>query len=245
MTFDASFAILAAIVAMAWTTEAAAGFGSLVIAMTLGAHLFPVTELAPVLVPLNPVLTGYMVARHHGHIDRALLFRRVLPLMLLGMGAGLALFSIASGPALTTAFGVFIVAVSVRELWAAARPGTSARALPAPVAAGGIFGAGIIHGIFSTGGPMLVYVLGRSDLDKSAFRSTLAVVWLVLNTTLTAAHLAAGRLNADNGVYVAALIPVVALSIAAGEKLHHHLDAGRFRVFVFSLLLVAGLALLI
>src|SRR5690554_8057730 len=77
-------------VLLSYTVEAVTGFGSLVIALALGALLLPVAELLPVLVPLNVLMSGSLVLRHRRQLDGALLLRAILPLMLLGTLAGFA-----------------------------------------------------------------------------------------------------------------------------------------------------------
>ncbi len=246
MSFDATFLIFVAVVFLAFTTEVAAGFGSMVIAMALGMHLYSAHTLVPLLVSFNVMITGYVVSRHHEHIDRQLLFTKILPYMGAGMIGGLLIFQVASGESLRIAFAVFVVAVSLRELRALlAGNGEPRTPLPPRAARVGILGAGVIHGLFATGGPLLVYVLGRSNLDKGSFRSTLATVWLTLNSSLTLIFLFSGRLDSSRLPFVAALIPVLLLCVAAGEWAHTRLDERRFRIAVFALLLMSGSSLLL
>jgi uncharacterized membrane protein YfcA len=104
-----------------------------------------------------------------------------------------------------------------------------------------VLGAGVVHGLFSSGGPLLVWALGRSPIEKSAFRATLSAVWVVMASTLTLAYAWNGRVGRSSLAASAALLPVLAVSLAAGEWLHRRLDGERFRALVYSLLLVAGL----
>lgn len=64
---------LGAFTLQAYTLEASTGFGSIVIALSLGALLLPIDQLLPVLEPLNIGMTGYLVSRHWRLIDRGLL----------------------------------------------------------------------------------------------------------------------------------------------------------------------------
>ena len=64
---------LGGFILLAYTLEAITGFGSIVIALSLGALLLPIEQLLPVLVPLNICMTGYLVSRHWRLIDRRLL----------------------------------------------------------------------------------------------------------------------------------------------------------------------------
>ncbi len=246
MSFDLTFVYLVLVVAIAFTTEVAAGFGSMVVAMGLGLHLYSVHTLAPLLVALNTIVTGYIVFRHHDHIDRELLTKTVLPVMAAGMLGGLVLFNFVSAESLRLVFAVFVVCVSVRELIVLFSASPSGRSpLPRRAARAGILGAGVIHGMFATGGPLLVYVLGRLDLDKRGFRSTLATVWLTLNSTLLLIHIFSGRFTADSAIFAAALLPVLLLCIAMGEWAHSRLDEQSFRKAVFALLLASGVSLLV
>ena len=104
--------------------------------------------------------------------------------------------------------------------------------------------AGIVQGVAGSGGPVLVYALGREGLCKTRFRATLALVWLVLNVALVATYAATGRLGASTVPYIAGLVPVLVAAIALGDWLHHRLDEQRFKRLVLVMLVGAGVALL-
>lgn len=243
---DLSFALLALCVGVAYTAEAATGFGSIVIALTLGAQLYPIPELLPLLVPLSVMLTAYVVTRNRQHVDRPLLFGRVLPRMAIGLVAGFTLFVHLPTAWLTPALGVFVVGVAALELWRTLS-GEAAQARPlGPMAFNGAtVGAGVLQGAVASGGPVLVYALGRLGLPKARFRATLALVWLTLNSALVATYVATGRLDTATAPYVALLIPVVVSALVFGNWLHHRLDEEAFRKAVLGLLALAGVALVI
>jgi uncharacterized membrane protein YfcA len=238
---DPHFWVLAGIVAGAFCVEATTGFGATVIAVTLGVHLFPLATLLPVIVPVGVTLSATIAWRQRHHADRGLMLRRILPLMGSGLLLGLAVFERASNESLQRAYGVFVVVVAGLELRRLRRPERATRPLPRPVAAAALLGAGIIHGLFSSGGPLLVWALGRLGIEKRVFRATLSTVWLVLGLTLTTAYAASGRLDRHSLVATAALLPVLALSLRVGEWAHQRLDEGHFRAAVYALLLAAGL----
>ncbi len=241
MSPDGIFLVLALIVLFAFSVEAAAGFGSTVLALALGVHLYPIPRLLPLIVPLNLVLELYLVTRHGAHVDRPLLWRRIVPLMGAGVAVGFALFSVASTQLLRTVFGVFVVVVAVHGLVSAlAARASSLEALPAWASVSGLVGAGVTHGLFATGGPLLVYVLSRSPLDKGEFRSTLAAVWLIFNLVLTVMYAMSGRIDGDTVTALLFLLPVVCAGIMLGEWVHDRLDERRFRLAVLGLLMLAG-----
>jgi hypothetical protein len=234
------FWLLAAVVVGAFGVEAATGFGATVIAVSLGVHLFPLDVLLPVVVPLGLVLSASIAWRERAHTDRRLLTRRILPLMGLGLAIGIALFERASNAALQRAFGAFVVGVAALELWRE-RKGAPAAALPPLASRAALLGAGVVHGLFSTGGPLLVWSLGRAPIAKHAFRATLSTVWLVLGTALSSAYALRGHLDAASLAATAALLPALGAALLLGEWLHHRLDEARFRRVVYALLLATGL----
>jgi uncharacterized membrane protein YfcA len=105
------------------------------------------------------------------------------------------------------------------------------------------FGAGITHGLFASGGPLLVYALGDIQLDKSRMRATLLVVWFTLNSCLSLLFLVDGTLLPSLPRLVFYL-PLLVVGVLLGEYLHHRLNEQRFRQLVYSLLAITGALLM-
>jgi hypothetical protein len=142
-------------------------------------------------------------------------------------------------------YGCFVALLSVRELYLLYKK-KHVRGLLSKVAeASWLVAGGIIHGIFVSGGPLVVYVAGRIIPQKANFRSTLAALWMVLNLVLTASYIVTGRLNLSSLSSSAMLLPVVILCIVLGEHLHNIVDEYKFRIIVFILLFFAGISLII
>jgi uncharacterized membrane protein YfcA len=233
---------LGAFILLAYTLEAVTGFGSIVIALSLGALLLPIDQLLPVLVPLNIGMTGYLVWRHRAQIDRSLLLGTILPGMLAGTLLGYWLLPYLDAALLKRGFGLLILWFAGRELWrlrhAAALP-----VRPAWLTRAITLGAGLSHGLFASGGPLLVYGLAGTTLDKARFRATLVTVWFTLNSLLTAAFLLDGRLQPALP-QVLAYAPLLLVGLWLGEHLHRRFDERHFRLAIYILLLVTGVLLL-
>lgn len=230
-------------VLLAYTVEAATGFGSIVIALSLGALLLPIAELLPVLVPLNIVMSGYLSVRHRAHIHWPTLLRLILPLMAVGTLAGYLLRPALGDTVLRTLFGVLIVWFAGRELWRLRKANAAAGHHPALLTRVLMLAAGATHGLFASGGPLLVYALAGSSLGKSQLRATLVAVWFSLNSLLTLIYLLDGSLLPALP-RVATYLPLVIAGIAVGEWLHRRVNELQFRRLVFAVLAVAGVALL-
>lgn len=233
--------LLAAFVLLAYTVEAVTGFGSIVIALSLGALFLPIPELMPVLVPLNLFQSGYLTWRYRRRVHLPTLVRLILPLMAAGTLLGYLLRPALGGAVLQTLFGLLIIWFAGRELWRMRRTGAASRH-GAVATRGLMLAAGLTHGLFASGGPLLVYALAGTALDKAALRATLVAVWFSLNGLLTAIFLFDGSLLPALPRLVTYL-PVVLAGLIAGEWLHHRVDERRFRQLVFALLVVAGVLL--
>ena len=240
---DAAFIALSLIVFAAYSVFAMAGFGAVVLALTLGSHLYPIDRLVPILVTLNLSLTTYIAIRHRAGIAWRLILTRVLPIMGAGAILGLLLANQLGGAGLQIVFGVFIVGVAVDALWRL-RTQPTLEPLPSLVRAGFMFAAGIIHGIYASGGPLLVHALSRTALTKSELRSTLAAIWMTLNVGLVTTFFVTDRLGPDRLTVILKLLPVVVLATLFGEWAHARIDERRFRIALYLVLLVAGGSLL-
>jgi uncharacterized membrane protein YfcA len=234
-----TIAALAALVLVAFTVEAALGFGATVVTVALGAFLAPIDAVLPAFVPLNVVLSAYLVGRYRRDVDRRLLFRRVAPFMGLGLPFGLLLFRSLGSARLTLALGVFVVILAAVELL---RRGGKAGGPPPGKLVGPLLlvAAGVIHGMFATGGPLAVYVVGRELRDKARFRATLSALWLALNVVLVATYAASGKLGGSTLLVSAALAPGLAGGLVVGEWAHRRVPEHVFERLVFALLLCAG-----
>lgn len=233
--------LLGAFILLAYTVEAVTGFGSIVIALSLGALFLPIPELLPVLVPLNIFQSLYLTWRYRDRIHLPTLFRLILPLMAAGTVIGYFLRPSLEGPLLKTLFGLLVVWFAGRESWRMLRGGAAVRHGPLATRAL-MLAAGVSHGLFASGGPLLVYGLAGTTLDKARLRATLMAVWLTLNGMLTIIFLFDGSLI-PNLPRIATYLPVVLAGLVAGEWLHHRIDERRFRQLVFALLAVTGVLL--
>ncbi len=244
---DPSLALLGAIVLVAHAAQTMSGFGGMIICVTLGAHLYSIPEVLTLTVPLSLAQLGYVAVRHHRDLAWRFLLGRILPLMGVGLVAGIWLADRVALNELRIAFAVLVLVLSARELYALLGPGRGQPRTPlGPVPFGSLLaGAGVVHGVYATGGPLVVYAVSRRGMSKRAFRSTLTAVWLILNTVLTTRYWFAGRYDAEVGWQILLLFPAIPLGIWCGEVLHSRVDERRFQIVVHALLGAAGLALLV
>jgi len=244
----AEIVALAAIVFVAFTIHAVTGFASMIAALAVGGLFFDLAVIRPPLVALNVVLNLWFVMSYRGDLAWRVLLRHVLPWMGAGVLVGFQLSDAVQGPLLRRAFGVFVVAVAGRELYRAsqaARYSAAAGELSDRPPTPWLVAAGLIHGIYATGGPPLVYALSKVELNKSQLRATLCAIWVVLNVGLTVGYLVRGEIGGDGWVTAVAMVPAMVAAIAAGSWIHGRIDARRFRVAVYVVLIVAAVGLVV
>jgi hypothetical protein len=228
---------------LAYTVEAITGFGSLVIALSLGALVLPIPELMPVLVPLNVLMSGFLARRHRQHIHWPTLLKLILPLMLIGTLLGYGLHPWLGDTLLRLLFGALVLWFASRELWRMSRQQVASHH-PIWLKRSLTLGAGLTHGLFASGGPLLVFAMAGTTLSKSQLRATLLSVWFSLNASLSLLFLLDGSLM-PSLPRVASFLPLLVVGVLLGEFLHHRLNEQRFRQLVYGLLVVTGALLMI
>jgi len=221
------------------TVQTASGFGSMLVCITLGALRWPIAELLPVLIPVMLVQSLWVVMRHARSIDVSLLLQRVVPLMGLGM-LGAMVVAGRDVSSLRPLLGAIILMLASRELL---------RRTPAPPLKRwqsrlGVFLAGVLHGLFGTGGAVLVWSIARESVTKTVLRSTLTAVWLILNAGMFAVFWMRGQATSQTLVRSAWVLPAVGIGLLAGEWLHRHISEERFRHAVWAVLCVAAVPLI-
>ena len=239
---------LMAIVFFSNLTEACAGFGATILAIIFGARYFAIEDLIPILVPLNLMLSLTIVIRYFGDVDRKALLTRILPITGIGMPIGIAIFQNAPSRALKLAFGIVVVLLGLFELTneaLARRKGRVAANRKLPFWQGALFllGGGIMQGLYASGGPFVVYFASREIADKRKFRTTLALLWLILNIVLTISLAVTGKLTRFTLQYSLYLVPAVLLGMIVGIQVHDRVSETAFRRLVYALLVLAGASL--
>ncbi|MEQ9319702.1 MAG: sulfite exporter TauE/SafE family protein [Polyangiaceae bacterium] len=242
MTLDAQLVFLAVVLG-AYFVGTALGFGTSIMCVTFGAQLMPLEVLLPIIAPLNVTLSLYLAVRHRHATEWRYLLRRVVPLVALGIPLGMLLFNLREQGWLRLVFGLFVVVLATLQLRLALRDDPKVDPVHPWLRPAFLFGGGVVHGLFTTGGPLIVYVMGRELEDKGAFRSSIASMFVPMTTALIVDYALLGLFNRHTAEMIGlATIPFL-IGIALGELAHHHIDNERFKRAVWALLAVGGVIL--
>ena len=105
--------------------------------------------------------------------------------------------------------------------------------------------AGIIHGMFVSGGALLVIYATQVLKDKEEFRATVAPIWVVLNTCLMFTQVRNGLVEpADIRLILISIVPLFAATWI-GKKLVKRVSQKVFLNLTYALLLISGISLIV
>jgi len=227
--------------------EAVTGFGCSVLAMPFVTALLGLRMGVMVITVLAWILALYFAVVKFKDIDWKQ-YGIITGFMLLGLPIGMYLFRRVDSSSLKLVLAIFILAVSAYQLYRlgmnkeAKAPLKARSALPYYLL---LIAGGIIHGIFSSGGPLVVLYASRQLQQKGKFRATLCLLWTTLNTIIIATYLIEGSFTAPIAKTTGLLIPFVLVGIVAGEKIHDKVNERMFSLIVFGMLFLTAIFMLI
>lgn len=228
-----------AVVFLAYLVRGIAGFSEGLIAVPLLTLVSPLTAVVPVVVSLDYIGSASQSVRNLHDIawrEQAVL----LPFMLIGILGGLYLFTVAPTWVLAKTLGVLVIAFGIYQL------------LPLPVALRPARGSriaatycGVLGGLLGTGGPFYAIYLNWRALDRTAFRATFALNFLIDGGVRLIAYAVMGLLSLETFLHIAAALPIAAAGLFAGGRIQMDLSQRTFVQIIGMLLLGGGIALLL
>jgi uncharacterized protein len=223
---------------IAYAVRGMAGFGSGLIAVPLLSMVAPVASVVPMVVALD-----YMGSASQGLGSQKQIAWRELsilvPFMIVGVAGGLYFLSVLPTAILSRALGAFVLTFAVYQL------------LPLPPMRGsrltasyfGLLG-GLVGTLFGTGGPFYAIYLSLCGLGKESFRATFATNFLLDGGVRLVAYTVLGLFTRDLLLALASAVPVAAVGLWVGSRIHSELSPLAFRAIISALLVGSGLVLL-
>ena len=159
--------------------------------------------------------------------------------MIVCMALGAWLITVAPLAFLTKVYGVAIVAIAVWGLFF----NKQNRVLPEWVLFLIVVVAGLIQGMFVSGGSFLAIYALQKIKDKNAFRGTTCTVWTILNATYATYCIATGAFTSEVAVIFAVCVPLLIVGTLLGSAAVKRLNQEQFTKFSYALLIVIGVVL--
>jgi hypothetical protein len=212
--------------------------GMALIAVVLTSQVVATKDSTAVVLVM--LLVGDLVATwtYRHDVDRRLILR-LIPPVLVGIGAGALFLNWVDGPTLKRTMGVIVLVLLVIGLWpdklAAHRPGVG-------MAYGGL--AGFTTMVANGGGPpMNLYLLARK-YDKLRFLGTTAWFFFAVNLIKVPFSIAGGILRPDTALIGAVLAPIVLIGTWIGRSTIKRINQATFEKLVTAFVAIAAVYLL-
>lgn len=215
------------------------GFAGTVLAMPFTILLLGIENAKPLLNIVTLVACILIVFESYKAIKWKEFFKMTL-IMLVGVWIGEYIYTIFPVDVLLIFYGIFIICIALKGLFVKKEYEISESVL-----VGIIILAGIVHGMFLSGGPLLIIYAVKKIKDKAAFRATLAPVWIVLNSYLLVKQVNAGLITPFILNLSLLSIPVLIAAIIIGKKLYERMSQKTFLMLSYILLIISGISLLV
>jgi uncharacterized membrane protein YfcA len=232
------YLLVFAILLVSYYIRGIAGYGSGLLAIPTLALFLPLEVVVPYVGALD-----YLASLGHGiHHRKSVQWREIgtiLPISVVGMSFALYLFTTMDRETLKAWLGGFVILYAIYSLLPLPQMKGS-RLWAMPFAATG----GVVDTLFGTGGPFYVIYLRLRQLDKTQFVATIAMAFMIATGIRLLGYLFAGFYSLKILMMVIASLPLVMLGMQLGMRTHSRLSARQFTWVIASLLVLAGMALL-
>ena len=222
-----------------YTVQAITGFAGNIFCMPVGTYTLGLQSSVSILNATG-FLACTLLAVLNLHSINWRELGKIVGVMLPFVALGAWLDTVIPLHALLKIYGLVILAVGIKNLVQKKQT-----FLPEWALWGVLVAAGLIQGMFVSGGALLVIYAVQKLTDKEQFRATLAAVWSILNFLYAFYQLWAGHFTGEVWLMVLCCIPLIVLATFVGGKLAKRISQERFLKLTYILLLGIGAVLLI
>lgn len=220
------------------------GFAGTLIAMPFLMMLVDLDTAKQVLNLLGIIGSIWILRKDYPFIRWEIL-KQIILWMMIGMGIGIIGYHYLPTEILLYLFPLFVLFVGVKGLLATVmvrfpKHNDTNKTLDTLL----LLAAGIIHGLFVAGGPLLVTYATQKIKDKQEFRATLSAVWVVLNSVMLIQSVIAHQVTAEITMYMLISVIPLLLGIVIGGILLKKMSQKTFMLLSYGLLIFSGISLL-
>lgn len=218
--------------------QAITGFAGTLISMPPTIKLIGVGEAKALLNAIAQISSLMIVCTGFKHINWKE-FARMFICMIIGMAAGIKIFEIFPLHQLLILYGIMIITIALKKLLFS-RTSQKKPSLPQWFMLIILLAAGIIHGMFVSGGALLVVYAAAVLKDKEEFRATIAMIWLTTGCYMTGTQIMLGNFNTHVIMLIIVGIVPVFVGTFIGTKLVKKIPQDVFMKLTYVLLLLSG-----
>ena len=224
------------------------GFAGTILAMPFSLKLVGMDVAVPVLNLLGLLSGVYVFAGNRRHVDKKVL-KHVVLVMGCAVLLGLFIRQLLSGSPglLYITLGVIVVLIALHGFYTrlikkSTNPG-EAVSKDTPFMTLLLLAAGVVHGMFVCGGPLLIGYMTRKLPEKSAFRATISTIWIFLNGIILITQILSGAWTPSLVKTSCISLPFLFGGMFIGGRLYSKMSQDFFILLTYILLLIAGASL--
>lgn len=239
-----TYLLFGLVVAFTHFIEGVTGFGCTVLAMPFAIMLMGIDIAKPVLTLYALLLCLILVIKdfHQIQWDHYL---KMMGMLIIGLPIGILAYQWMPRKPLIVALAIFMMIISIRGLLFSFNIIKKKRQIRDIPALACIFLGGIIHGAYSSGGPLVIIYAIEKIKQKSQFRVTLCLIWVTLNTIILLQMMAVGDFTTEVAKTAVYGLPFLLAGILVGNWAHDRMNETFFAKLTYLVLLVSAIFLLI
>lgn len=231
------------VIIVSYAIRGSAGFGG--VTVPLLAWVMSLKTVVPMVTFLGILSSAAILRTEYRHIVWRDLWR-VMPWCALGVAAGLYFFKILDARTLATALGAFVIAYGAYSLWASNRPDARVKLPLYAITPTAGATAGFVGTIFgSMAGMFFAIYLDLLKHGKNEFRATVAGILFGLGLFRGAGYISVGAFDRDAMIACAVALPMMAIGVFVGNRVHANLAPLAFKRLVAAILIASGVPLLL
>jgi len=231
--------LLVFIVFAANAVQGITGFGGPVLAMPFAMMLIGVKDAKAAITFIAFFTSAIMAVQNRKDINWKETGKMV-GIMIFGMIPGMWFFKTMSLVYLKYIYGVIVLLIGLKSLLIKKQ-----FKYTAGLGVATLLAAGVIQGMFTSGGSFVAIYSTAVLKEKKEFRATLSAVWAILNTILVFTNFRAGYMGPEALKAVLICLVPVLLAVYVGGKLTGKINQTVFMKIIYSFLVVSGVVLLL
>ncbi|MBQ9305712.1 sulfite exporter TauE/SafE family protein [Butyrivibrio sp.] len=219
------------------------GFAGTILAMPASLRLVGMRTAVPVLNLLGLLSGIYVFIGNREYINKKVL-KKVVLVMGVTVIAGLFIkkLLLSNTRLLYWILGFIVVTIALSGLVKIFRKAPE-ESLSEPVLNLLLLAAGVVHGMYVCGGPLLIAYMTKKIPEKSSFRATISTTWIFLNGIIFLSHIYSGSFTPDVVRSSFISVPFLLGGMFAGSVLYKKMSQSFFVKLTYVLLLISGISL--
>lgn len=216
--------------------QVVSGFAGTMLAMPFSVKIIGYEQSRFILNLLGLLASIYIVINNISNVD----FKKtihIIVIMIIGIIASRFLNNNIQFDTLMKLYGLLIIGVAIYQFVGKDINISNSRGVII------LFLSGVIHGLFVSGGALLVVYASNIFKSKDEFRSNLSLVWVFLNTILLASMIKE-NIILDYGLTLQSIIAMI-FAFIVGNWILPKIDLKLFKKITNVLLLITGLSILL